>query len=311
MEAVRPQVDLFVWRLLRERTFRANDFTETRRGVCWVLSPLSHELAETTTTWAAMLGPVVERTAKMLGKQNAKSKQLPTPLTQTNRSRGRDAVRNKPKKAGQMSLPELKPVCKMCGQPIDEGRIYCDACLPEFRKEQLPEFEQVGVATLARLRAEGRDSAHTEEVKAQVGKTVSAHRRKVLEWDASNERPDRETYERDILPIVQRATLPQLMRATGLSLKYCADIRKGRVPHPRHWETLRSVCVLSEFDFAERIQPTGGADIVQGHGFERLESALHASRKADPGGEHLYEFGQSRSRHRLQRGEMIDTSGGK
>lgn len=37
MEAVRPQVDIFLLELLRKRTFRVADFFENRQGVCRVL----------------------------------------------------------------------------------------------------------------------------------------------------------------------------------------------------------------------------------------------------------------------------------
>jgi CRISPR-associated protein Cas1 len=47
MEAVRPSVDRYLHALLRDRVFRASDFYETQRGICRLLAPLTHELAET------------------------------------------------------------------------------------------------------------------------------------------------------------------------------------------------------------------------------------------------------------------------
>ncbi len=52
MEAVRPTVDAYVLKLLRSHTFPAGDFLETRQGVCRVLLPLTHLLAETAPVWA-------------------------------------------------------------------------------------------------------------------------------------------------------------------------------------------------------------------------------------------------------------------
>ena len=63
MEAVRPQVDAYLLDLLGVRTFSSKDFVETRRGVCRVLAPLTHPLAETTTQWARLIAPVVENVA--------------------------------------------------------------------------------------------------------------------------------------------------------------------------------------------------------------------------------------------------------
>jgi hypothetical protein len=46
----------------------------------------------------------------------------------------------------------------------------------------------------------------------------------------------------EILPGLHEATIARLAAATGLSAHYCSLIRLGkRVPHPRHWETLRSL----------------------------------------------------------------------
>ncbi len=38
-------------------------------------------------------------------------------------------------------------------------------------------------------------------------------------------------------------TLRTIAKATGLSVDYCSKIRRGlRVLHPRHWQTIGSVC---------------------------------------------------------------------
>ncbi len=66
MEAVRPQVDSWLLRFLAERTFAVRDFFETRTGVCRVLPPLTHTLAETLPLWAHALAPLVEQVAQML-----------------------------------------------------------------------------------------------------------------------------------------------------------------------------------------------------------------------------------------------------
>jgi hypothetical protein len=43
-----------------------------------------------------------------------------------------------------------------------------------------------------------------------------------------------------VLPTIQDVQLRRLVKATGLLLRYCSQIRRGeRVPHPRHWEALR------------------------------------------------------------------------
>ena len=58
---------------------------------------------------------------------------------------------------------------------------------------------------------------------------------------STRERPDPEVFTREILPLLQSTTLPQMRAATGLSTTMCARIRRGYVPHPRHWGRLRSL----------------------------------------------------------------------
>ena len=51
----------------------------------------------------------------------------------------------------------------------------------------------------------------------------------------------RRNFTRDILPQLQAVSLVTLMQATGLSRRYCWQIRRGEVvPHPRHWAALIS-----------------------------------------------------------------------
>jgi hypothetical protein len=118
MEAVRPKVDAFVLELLASRTFRKTDLFETREGICRLMPPFTHELAETSALWARELGPVTERVAKELfastrrksnmgatSNQKAHSKNtIPTPLTESNRSAGRYPYKRKsePKTVDEM-----------------------------------------------------------------------------------------------------------------------------------------------------------------------------------------------------------------
>jgi hypothetical protein len=47
-------------------------------------------------------------------------------------------------------------------------------------------------------------------------------------------------FTREILPLIQNVPLRRLREATGLLLRYLSLVRRGeRVPHPRHWHTLR------------------------------------------------------------------------
>lgn len=58
-------------------------------------------------------------------------------------------------------------------------------------------------------------------------------------WDQCHRRSDPESFTSEVLPLLQDVSLYQMRAATGLSITYCAQIRRGQVPHPRHWEHLR------------------------------------------------------------------------
>jgi hypothetical protein len=56
-------------------------------------------------------------------------------------------------------------------------------------------------------------------------------------WNAAHpERPDPDRFRREVLPLIRDVSLRELSRRTGLSVAYCARIRRGvEVPHARWW----------------------------------------------------------------------------
>lgn len=49
-------------------------------------------------------------------------------------------------------------------------------------------------------------------------------------------------FKEEILPKLREIPVEQIMKGTGLSLRYCSLIRRGLcVPHPRHWQRLLKV----------------------------------------------------------------------
>jgi hypothetical protein len=91
---------------------------------------------------------------------------------------------------------------------------------------------------LAQLRAEQRDPAHGGRAAQIRGAKNAAHRHANHAW--TGERPDPDTFTRELLPGLLSIPVPELAAATGLSEVYCSLIRLGKkTPHPRHWEALR------------------------------------------------------------------------
>jgi hypothetical protein len=53
---------------------------------------------------------------------------------------------------------------------------------------------------------------------------------------------DEAWFRREVVPKLDAFSLKEIGKATGLSLAACSRIRAGvKVPHPRHWETLRKL----------------------------------------------------------------------
>jgi len=65
------------------------------------------------------------------------------------------------------------------------------------------------------------------------------HQKAVRQW--SGERPDPAAFAVEVLPGLRQLPIRAISEATGLSEHYCSMIRLGkRVPHPRHWDALRT-----------------------------------------------------------------------
>ncbi len=244
MEAVRPTVDDFVLDLLTTRTFRADDFFETRQGVCRILPPLTKVLAETAPRWQRAIAPLAERVAKVLFEgegivRTRDAKKIATPLTQANRSAARDEIRRKVKRS--TTKASLPATCAGCGMMLDDRqRHYCDACLPEHEAEKLAALMMSGPDALAQMRAEGRDPTKTAEALRRQSNKMIEQRRAAREWEHEHpEKADPAVFVREILPKIQDVPLNALMAATGLSKRSCSIIRRGlSVPHMRHWQAL-------------------------------------------------------------------------
>lgn len=260
MEAVRPDVDLWLLDTLASRTFARDDFHETRQGVCRLMPPLARLLAGTAPQWATAVAPVVEAVAHTLAvapvvmpsfarppvSRRASLGQA-TPLTQRNRSAGRDAVHGarKPKRPAMVPDAALPHTCRGCGGTLRlRTQTYCEDCYPDAHAEQVSgTFTGAGLTTLAVLRASGNDPAHGGDAGRRRGKRNAAHVAAAVAWDQDDDDRaplDDEAFTRDILPGLKTIPLRVIATATGLSESYCSFLRRGlRIPHRRHWKTLR------------------------------------------------------------------------
>jgi CRISPR-associated protein Cas1 len=242
MEAIRPEVDQYVLDLLERRIFRTHDFHETRRGVCRLLPPMTKQLAETAPIWGSLIAPVTEQVTAILAEApGSRIDRLTTPLTNTNRHAGRAATR-RTAHAARPRAPKPPRVCQRCGGELPRGgRRVCDTCLAETQAEQFEAFSGTGLAAIGRLKLEGRDPTHGGQAAKKRGQATADRKREIAEWEARyGQLVDLTAFEREILPLIQDVPLSRLVRASGLSLRYCSLIRRGeKIPHPRHWEAFR------------------------------------------------------------------------
>lgn len=80
----------------------------------------------------------------------------------------------------------------------------------------------------------------TEAGRKRVAGRTTDPVRAAREWQRTHEWPrDADYYEREVRPAVDRVTPGTLAQATGLSVAYCRQLKRGQaVAHPMWWEAL-------------------------------------------------------------------------
>jgi len=195
---------------------------------------LARELAESSADWTRPVGRVAEDVARWLA-VDADASPLPTPLSGRNRSAGRRAV-SRPA-PGKVAVP-LGRRCSWCGGRVEQKRRTCSpACAKAARDAQdKPPFYAAGPGRLKELRAAGVEPVGPE-ARARIGRRQTERQAQENTWNAAHgQRANPDVFRRDVLPALQGVPLRELARRTGLSVAYCARIRRGdEVPHARWW----------------------------------------------------------------------------
>jgi hypothetical protein len=189
-----------------------------------------------------MASAQAEMVAKLLAKSSRGAVRIPGAATRGAKGKGGSTMARRSKVA---SRPRPVPnACRQCGLILDGyDRQYCGDCFPTFKDQRTKKLVGVARAVLAEMRASPNDPAKAPEA---VAKRVAAHaerRRAALAWEKENPGPhDVEHFRQEIAPALRDATLPQMMRVTGLSSGYCWRIKRGeRVPHPMYWALLSAL----------------------------------------------------------------------
>lgn len=157
LEPVRPLVEDRVLELLSIRHVNRHDLTETPRGQCRLLPPLTHELAGWLPYLAREVAPYAEGIAHALAQASPAPIELRTPLTRARRTaaqtRGRrSAARTTPRP------PRAIATCRTCGCELaDPRRQLCPSCWPVARRKLAKNQIQAASQALATRRAAGED----------------------------------------------------------------------------------------------------------------------------------------------------------
>jgi CRISPR-associated endonuclease Cas1 len=226
MEPVRPAVDAFVLDLLHSRVLSARDFQEVSRGQVRVLLPLARALLETSPRWAREVAPWAERVAQRFSQAAGLRRRLPTPLTEANRSAGREGIRRGAPKLSK--LPGLGyRVCARCGVVLEgSGRKVCPACAVPDRTERIV---QAGIRVFEARKETGVDPSHGGEAARRRGEKMRQRMNEIRAWEAQHPRPDLEVFRREILPLLRTVHIRHIPRFAS---------RSGAPP----WRTERSTC---------------------------------------------------------------------
>jgi CRISPR-associated endonuclease Cas1 len=229
MEAVRPSVDAYLLRLLRGPISRSS-FFEERSGNCRLMASLAAHLAQTAPMWARAVAPVAEWVAKTLWAARHKARSgthLPTRLTQQHK---REAKGN-PRIVREIRAPRPENLCRNCGKALTlKGTVsHCRAC-------ELPK----STARLLQVAPIGRIKSRSPEANLKRGATQRQQRAAQSAWSAIENPPaiTREVYRARVMPIIRELPSLRIARAIGVTASYAAMIRKGYLPHPRHWDGL-------------------------------------------------------------------------
>lgn len=209
---------------------RRSDFFEERNGNCRLLKTLAMKLSETMSVWGRLVAPWAEYVAHTLWARTSRlsnSRPIATRLTQQHRREAKGGLRM------PVAIPKPGRVCRGCGKSIRAGRSDCGKCAIASATNRLVEAARIG-----------RVVAHTPEALAKEGNTQRQHANARASWEASSQPSwlTSEFYSEKIQPLLAEVSTSVVASQLGVSRWYAGKIRRGYLPHPRHWKVLAQLC---------------------------------------------------------------------
>jgi CRISPR-associated protein Cas1 len=232
MEPVRPQVDAYLLDWITRQPLTRGWFFEERDGNCRLMGSFAARLAETAPTWGRAVAPIAEWVARAFWSTIRKpDTPLATRLTQANKREAKGTAC-----PPSSNPPQPQNVCLGCGKAVAKGSTHCATCSVGISRKRMLEIAR-----------RGRVVAHEPRASARRRETKRRHDLALRNWSPSDQ-PDwltDEMYANQIQPRLGDASLSEIASAIGVSILYASDIRRGRRPHPRHWQTLAHLVGVS------------------------------------------------------------------
>lgn len=227
MEPIRPDVDAYVLNWIARQPLKRSWFFEERNGNCRLMAELVSQLAETASAWARLVAPLAEWAVKEIASKTKTGRPTgpATRLTQ-NSKRALSGRAFAPEAQRSVKLPNM---CGSCGEEIGDGHARCTRCT---LVASAPRFAEAA--------SEGRAASHTHKAESKRSQTQLAKHAARQEWSPSSQPSwlTEDFYIKNIQPQLAALQNRPIARHLGVSIGYAAEVRRGRVPHPRHWHTL-------------------------------------------------------------------------
>jgi hypothetical protein len=228
MEAVRPEVDSYLFDWVNREPLRRSWFFEESDGNCRLMGSFAERLSETAATWGTAVAPVAEWLSRKLWSTLRKPVQQTVPAARLTQSRRRQ-VHGSSTETENAKGPRVPRICCGCGSDLKRGRTLCAECSKPVSRQN--------ILVAANL---GRIATHSPEAEKLRAETQNRQRKAIRDWKPADkpEWLDERFYRDKVGPRLKTVMVSSIATALGVSEPYATDIRKGRVPHARHWSTL-------------------------------------------------------------------------
>jgi hypothetical protein len=139
---------------------------------------------------------------------------------------------------GRCASHTVKPtrLCSVYGAERNTGSIICICCLKDANIDRLTNIAHLG-----------RISSHAPDAEAKRAATQQINTKAVRNWKSSDQLTwlTENFYIEKVQPILASTPNSSITKLLNVSRGYAGNIRKGRIPHPRHWQALAELAGLN------------------------------------------------------------------